>query len=211
MSTTDSFTVPAINQALLKIGISRTIADLTEQTEEAHVAGVIYETTLRSVLRHHPWPFATKYALLVLHSGTAETALNLDWQYAYTYPADCLFARRILGANHRRFDENPIEFRMGREGDVRVIYTQCAAPVNLEYTAIFDCPVELVDELFMDALTWKLASAIAPALIKGADGQESGLRALQMYRATMDIAATVSAREEQRDPPGDAEWINARA
>jgi len=206
----DSFTIPAINQALGKIGTSLSITALSDQTEEAHLAGVFYDTTLRQVLRRHSWPFATKYATLVLHSGTAATALNLDWQYAYVYPDDCIFARRIVGANKRTFDEDPLEFRMGREDDIRVIYTDCDDPV-LEYTAIFDCPVELVDQLFMDALTWRLAAQFAPALIKGVDGARAAQVANASYMQALEVASAVSASEAQRDPPGDAEWINARA
>ena len=83
--------------------------------------------------------------------------------------------------------------------------------MNLEYTAIFDCPVELIDELFMDALTWKLAAKFAPALIKGVDGIQAAAAANAAYLQAMDLAAAVGEREQQQDPPGDAEWIDARA
>src|SRR5690349_6032144 len=90
------------NQALLKAGISQTIADENENTQEAYTAGQFFDPVRREVLRAFPWGFATKYAdsaanrsdgAMVLFAGTADAPVVPGrWTYAYKYPTDCLLA-----------------------------------------------------------------------------------------------------------------------
>ena len=118
-----------INESLLKIGVSKTITVLGEQTREAITMERLYDKALRETLRHHPWAFATKYAdsadavgeteAMFLVAGGAGAPINGDWTFAYRYPDDCLFARRLVPASGsgRQFDRNPIPFRVGRLWD----------------------------------------------------------------------------------------------
>lgn len=241
----ETLAIRATNLALTKIGVSKTITSLSESTREAMTAQVLYPHEFKACLRQHPWPFATKYAnlLTVTDGGTSVAAVNGDWQYAYAYPADCLFARRIVEAGGsastdqfgvvtstrgsagpvgREFSEvpagpgirtSPVPFRMGRLGDARVIFCSATDDVTtptvcLEYTAIFDCPEELVDELFMAALSWRMAAALAPSLSR-LDGMAT--KAWAMYLHTIDTAAAVAEREMQQVANGEAAWIRDRA
>ena len=76
--------------------------------------------------------------------------------------------------------------------------------VELEYTAIFDCPTDLGDELFMDALSWRLASVLAPGQSKIAN---MATTAWAMYLHTLPTATSVDANEGQLEPDGEAEYI----
>ena len=210
LATTDqTLAVKVINLALLNIGVSKTITSLSDQSREGLTASLQYDHGLRHVLRQHPWPFATKYLDLTdTELGTIAVPINNDWTFAYTYPTDCVFARRIVPvATGRSFDDTPIPFRMGRESSARVIYTN-EEDAQLEYTAIFDCPEELVDELFVTALAWWLASALAPSLSRM---DKMPQQAWFMYLHTLDTAAAVASKEDQHEKPGEAEWIRARA
>ena len=101
-----SLAIQAVNLALVRIGVSKTIVTLQDQTREAFTALVVYDHEFRATLRSHPWPFATKYATLTVVAGSRTTHVNADWVYAYNYPTDCIFARRIAeSATGRTFNE----------------------------------------------------------------------------------------------------------
>ncbi len=209
-----SLAIQAVNLALVRIGVSKTVVTLQDQTREAFTAIQVYDHEFRATLRSFPWPFATRYLALGVITGSVTTPVNADWIYAYNYPDDCIFARRIVeSATARTFNENPVPFRVGREGIVLVVYTnddQSATPpvTCLEYTAIFDCPAHLGDELFISALAWRLAASFAPSLAR--DSKKAEI-AWAMFLHTIDTAAAIASKEGQQNKPGGAEWINARA
>jgi len=201
-----SLKVTAVNLALIRIGVSNTIAGLDEQSREAFTASAIIDHEFRAVLRQFPWAFATKYLDLTLVSGTVTVPVNADWQYSYTYPADCLLARRIVDGARRGHETDPIQFRVGREDNALIVYTD-EVDACLEYTAVFDCPEHLGDELFVDAFAWRLAAAMAPSLSRIKGMAET---AYQMFLLSIDTASAVSSREQQQAPQGEAEWIAGR-
>lgn len=212
-----------INQALLKIGVSQLIVSLDEASREAFTGNELYDPVLRETLRHFPWPFATKYAaatdLLVgymnLIAGT-ETAPavrradgSVEWQYMYRYPVDCVKARRIVPTSGRSFNRKQLEFRVGRQWDglkVPIVYSN-EPDAMLEYTAIVECAEDFFDSLFEDALSWRLASKLAPSLAR------NGLTSAdcwRMYLHTVDTAEAVASQEQQQHRDGEAEWIEGR-
>jgi hypothetical protein len=253
--------IDIINQALLKLGHSQTIASLGEASREAYTGNLLYDPALHETLRQFPWSFATKYLALTLRSGpawdtdapvlawsstetyavndvvslggtlyyaiaaslnqtppnstywstTAPENTNGDWLYAYYYPSDCLFGRRLVPEGlGRTFDPAPLPFRVGRTftgtTDVLLVYSN-QPEATLEYTALVECSQDFADALFEDALSWRLAGKMAPSLSR------NGLKTKEcwaMFLACIDTAAAVSSREHQPEPHGDAEWIRAR-
>lgn len=254
--------VELINVALLKIGVTKGITAVTEDTREAWTALQIYDHYLRLTLRSFPWPFATKYAVLTLTKGpvysdsdtlvqswsssatyevgdvvsvgdvpywcilahtnhtppnttywtddeTNDVALqaNGDWAYGYRWPTDCLFSRRFVRPGiGRAHDPNPPDFRVGRDKNGLVLYTN-DPDFELEYTTI-DCDNLYTDDLWLDAFTWNLASLFAPGLAKD---KEMTAYAYNRYVAAVKFAAVMSSRETQHPPDGEAEWIDARS
>src|SRR5688572_23486483 len=75
------------NLALLKIGVSKGILALDENSREAVSASLVYDHQLRATLRSFPWSFATKYAALALVQGPAwaDDALVQLWSATKTY------------------------------------------------------------------------------------------------------------------------------
>ncbi len=210
----NSLAVTAVNLALAKIGVSKTITTLADQSREARTASLIYDHEYEGALRSYPWAFATKYLNLTLHSGTSTVPAVGDFQYAYVYPSDCMFARRIVTTMKRQFDAAPIPFRVGRLSHTKVVFSDLddqsrlglsVASVCLEYTALFDCPTDLADQLFVAALSWRLAASLAPSLSKIAKMHD---RATQMYLITLRLAEAVDANEGQLERPGEAAYIN---
>lgn len=210
--------VQLFNLALLKIGQSKGITALGNESRAAWTGELIYDHTLRQVLRTFPWPFATRYADLAWVEGDGETAVNGDWLFSYRWPSDCLFARRIVpaGANGtgRQFSDTPVPFREGHDATGILIYcnenhaesAEDDPVVNLEYTAI-NCDGLWADDIFIDAFTWLLASKAAPSLSR--DDKLAG-RCFAMYQLTLEQAAAVATREGQQEKVGEAEWMRNR-
>lgn len=209
----DTLAVKVGNLALHHIGVSQTIVSLGERSREAMTISLQFDHHLRSCLREFSWPFATKYLELTSPIGTVAVPVNPDWIFAYAWPSDCIKVRRFVDAGTRRkFNRNPLTFRIGREGSARVIYTDVGAAVDppvacIEYTAIFDCPETESDELFIGALAWRVAASIAPAL---AQDDKMADKAWAMYLHTIALAESASANESEGDEPGEASWIAAR-
>lgn len=113
---------------------------------------------------------------------------NGDWLYAYRWPDDCLFARRLVSATFtgRTFSDTPIPFRIGRDKNGLLVYTNEAEAV-LEYTTL-DCDALFMDDLFVDSFTWRLASYLAPALSRD---DKMSIKAYGMYLQTLDRKSVV--------------------
>ena len=204
-----------LNLALARIGQGKQITDIrTDTSEEAYKGRLIYGMDVDRTLRDFPWPFATRYADLVLVGGTASTPVNKDWQYSYRAPASLVYARRLVGqaGEARAWATNPVQFRLGSDATGYLIYTNVPigtnTPVHLEYTVRVSCAAQVGDALFRDALAWKLAASLATVLARD---DKKAQQCELMYRDVLRAAKAVAANESQPDPTmGDAPWITGR-
>lgn len=161
--------IAIINLALMRIGSAVPVAVgiESETTNEARVALLMYARCRDYVLTQFDWACATKRAAL---AGQAASTVTL-WAYSYTYPSDCLKARRVLGATNARYE--PIPFQVLNTGSALVILTN-EASASLEYTVDMAAVPGLFDPIFESALGYYLASELAlglraaPEVAKGA-------------------------------------------
>jgi hypothetical protein len=207
--------------ALSHIGISEPLVDVvTDDTPQAELCRLHYEDSVNECLRDFPWDFATRYADLTYVAGSEEfgSGVNDDWSYSYRVPADCLFPRRLVRPEKRRdFDPDPPPFRQtGADTTGRLLLTNWRDPestddapeAQLEYTYRPGCAAGQGDALFRLALSWLLASKLAPSLSRN---KVTAADAWGMYLHTTNRAATVNARAQQQTPnTPDAEWIRGR-
>lgn len=230
--------VAVANLALVQLG-AKTITSLqTDQSREALTVRLVFEQQLRATLREFPWPWATRYdSALTLVEGTLEDPANADWTYAFRVPAEAIYARRlVLEGTGRGYEEAPFPFRRGGDAIGGIIYTNEEEPI-LEYTIRPDCAVMMADDLFREALSWRLAFTMAASLVqaepdkpeqhgRGPEGvtrdrlSASGKASLRkqaqatawaMYRDTLERAKVAAANEAQRDlDEPDAPWITGR-
>lgn len=233
--------VQVVNSALVRIG-AKTIANLTsEQSREAITAALVFEDTLRSVLRDHPWAFATRYLdPAVLVSGAASAPVNVDWTYAHRLPTDLVMLRRLaLEGTGRSFEEEPFEFRLSSDATGGLLFSNELEPL-IEYTARIQNILVFADPVFRDALAWRLAATMAPSLAEvnpynpeqhgrgpetpqdptrrdsiNAGKHARRLNAAQwawgMYYKTLPRARELDANEQKQEPNPDAEWIRDRS
>jgi hypothetical protein len=195
-----------LNIALSRIGVSKQVANVdTENSLVAQTARTIIDEDIRYVLRDFPWPWATAYATLALVAGSASENAVSDWRYSYRMPADCLFARRIVVPTLGRNNANPPPYRIGRDVQGKLIYTN-EEDAELEYTvAVTDA--EEFDPMFVSQLAWKLGSGLGPSLsrIKGVS-----VACMEMYEIDKTKAQSRALNEGQQEVPIEAEGIRAR-
>lgn len=194
------------NLALLRLGSSAMIADMSESSNEARVMTALWDVERDTVLSELPWPFATGYVALGLVAGTSSVAVNDDWQYSYRYPSGCLKVRRITDAAEARRPTTPPPFRVGRDGTGKLIYTDQADPVTVEYTVAITEPGEF-SAPFASMLAWRLAVMAAPALTRMAQAMNL---ANQFYQLERSAAMADALNEQQQEEQLDAESIRAR-
>ena len=197
--------VQICNKALSHLGIDKRIATLlpTERSKEALACKQFFTDVRDEVLRDFPWPFATKFLKLALHTEQPTT----EWAYSYTYPTDCMFFRRILGGNRNETRQGRIPNRIVTDGIAKRIYTDCK-DAEAEYTVkITDSNLFSPD--FVTAMSFLLASELAPMLTSG-DPFNLGEKAARFYLFHIKKAQANAANEEQPDELPDAEMILAR-
>ena len=77
--------VQIVNNALVRIG-ANSITALTENSEAARAANVIYEQVRDATIRDHVWNFAVKRVQLAQDTETPA----FEYSYQYALPSDCL-------------------------------------------------------------------------------------------------------------------------
>lgn len=191
------------NIALSRLGNSRTINSLQEQSKEAGLCDLHYDSALKEVLSDFDWNFATKRVALA-NTGNAPP----DWQFAYRYPTDCLRIIQIMLPGMRNPPERMrIQYQVGSDSDGtgRLIYTD-QPEAWLQYIGNVTDP-NMFDALFRSALAWKLASEIGMPLASAPNLVQN---ALTMYSQIIRSAGSHSMNESQEPVEPDSEFTSAR-
>lgn len=191
------------NIALMRIGSSRTINSLSEQSKQADICNVFYESARDAVLSDFDWNFASKRVVLA-DLGTPST----DWQFAYRYPTDCSRIIEIMTPGIRfPAPGMRITYEVGADSDGtgKIIYTN-QPEAQLLYVGKITDP-NMFDSLFSDALSWRLAAELAMPLSASGD---LGNKALQMYNAVILSAGARSMNESEEPPVPESELTIAR-
>lgn len=193
------------NLALGHLGISEEISLLSTDRSLAAAACRRFFTTARDISqRDFQYPFTTKFATLSL----VETQPNSEWLYAYRYPSDCLYFRRILSGDRNETPDARTPYRQSADSIGKLIFTDML-DAECEYTASVSNVLLWPDDLIL-ATSYLLASMIAPRVTRG-DGIKLGDRALQLYEMARSAAENNAEGEHQSDPAPEAESIRARA
>jgi hypothetical protein len=201
--------VDLCNLALFRIGVTTTIASLTERSKEAIVCNGVYAMVRDKTLEAVPWPFARKFADLQLTGDAPDR-----WAYRYQYPIDCLAVRAILPPvisglsqlEYRQWLQHyqvPYELVEGAEG-----LTICTdrEEANIEYTVQVTNPMRFSAK-FTSTLAWAVAAEIAIPLAKGIDYAKN---AAAMYEKELFETLAKMLNEEQRDDIPLSEFELAR-
>lgn len=217
--------VDICNLALALLGDSASVAsiDPAEPTMQAQNCARFYPIARNALLEFHPWSFATTRAALA-----ALTANWPMWQYCYEAPSDAISLLAILPPDAVDDYSQPIPFPGSRglfgsvgaeQGDyvpqpfdqetlpngVQVIYTNQESAV-LRYTRLITDTTQFTP-LFVDALSWWLASYLAGPILKGDAGRQAAAACRQQAMGMLGRATTSDANQRQVEPKQSVAWM----
>lgn len=187
------------NMALGFVG-TRMVASPDEPTPEAIQCSLFWDRARRSALRDYPYRFATRR--LRLPEKTLPDVFDGEWAHCYGIPDKALKVVRVHGGRARG-NKAPYSIEHGDEGEI--ILTDIPQ-------AMADCIVDVEDitrwdEIFVQALSRKLAALIAVPLLKNNSGKIKEL--VELYQASIPQAEGVDGSEAYDRRESDT-WLEAR-
>jgi hypothetical protein len=182
--------VGIINYALRILGADP-IAAPDEDTENARKVDNIYDITLKSMLRSHPWSFAKKETAL---SQVSETPVLDDYTYVYSLPSDYL-----------RLNKTSVEPDYSHKIKGRRIYSN-SSTLSIEY--IYFCTdTEQYDAEFVDAFAARLAAELCYAITKNKSLVEVKWAE---FKEKFNKAKNLNAQEITPDESQNDLWLQSR-
>ena len=179
--------VQIVNNALVKIG-ANAILTLTEDTEAARAANLVYDQIRDACIRDHVWNFAVNRVELAQNS----TAPAFGFSYQYNLPSDCL---RVL-----QMDDMSTLYKIegGKlltdDGTAKILYLARVEDVNL------------FDAMFIEAYSLRLAADIAYDITAS---QTVAGNAETKYAAKLQQARLIDAQESLS--ASEQTWLDARS
>ena len=200
------------NLALVRLGVSQPIADITENSTPARACNAVYEQCVRTMLRERPWQFASRQVALAL---VGENLMS-DWLFTYRYPADYIATNRVFpylvpsapvsivhAVEHTYMPDYP--FRIGSDAIGRLIHTDVDDAV-VEGT-VYIPDTSMYDPMFSSALAWFIAAEIAVSLTKNKDLYGN---AFTQYQTIVSEAFATGMNEQKPRASAEANMIAAR-
>ena len=193
------------NMALRHLGATKPIADIeTEASSEASACRVFYPLCIEESQRDFAFYFTTRIAALAL----VEEDPNDEWAYSYRYPSDCMMFKRILSGTRNDSRQSKVPYKLIQDDEGTLILTD-KEDAECEFSKLNDSPQGLPRDYIM-AVSFLLASYIAPSVTKGGDAAKLGELAGARYLASIEKARANSLNEQQDELPPQAEHIRAR-
>ncbi len=183
--------VEICNMALLRIS-AKEIQSLNERSKEAIYCNRFYDRIRLSVLRRHPWGFATKTTRL-----TPLASSDLDYDYAYVLPADYVRVNQLKIEG----SETPVPYTVRGKN----LYTDYENPILVYGRDVTD-PNDF-DPQFIDAFAYLLASELANPVASKPSLKKTEY---QMFQLTISSAAATDASESREEVPLGQDFVNAR-
>lgn len=200
-----------------------TINDLdTDTSVEAQNCRLRLPYIRQAVLRDAPWKWARKIAPLGLTSHTPKT-----WQYAYSYPNDCIKLRYVTGDWYFRDQDSAglaIRFREGLEildPDPRVPHEvgqfggdKVIMADEPEAYAVYTIDVtdpNKWDPHFILMITHYLASQIAVPIVGRELGRQYRDDEMQQYMLLKAQAQSLDGNENYRGRERESDFVSIRS
>ncbi len=177
------------NNALSKVGAQR-ILSIDDNTASGRACKDQYESIKRSMLRSHPWKFATKRVLL---NNTGVPPV-FEFSNTYSLPVDCLRVLTMEGGE---------SFPWQVEG--RNLLTD-SNEAYIKYTAEVD--EGIFDDNFAEALACALAMRICMPLTQSSTVLE---QIKDLYKTALREARSFSAQEATGDRVYADSWLRSRS
>lgn len=212
------------NLALSHLGDISNVTSINppEGSAQSVLCSRFYPIARDMLLEMHDWSFASKKINLAKKVNG-----NNQWLYAYAVPSDMMMARAIIDPNVANDYSTdvlmndsysvpvfagvyaPQEFSLELDSSgIKTIYTNTDNAV-LRYQARVDDPNQF-SALFINSLSWHLASMLAGPIIKGDQGQAEGKRCAQMMATFLLQAQNTDTNQRKIKPDHVVAWTTGR-
>ena len=194
--------VSICNLVLSNIGKDN-INALTDAGAEARACSQFYEHTRDALLQVYPWRFAGASVSMAQVANDQPG----QWGYAYQRPPECLKIRWVRPDYSADFQAmtRQDEISVPHEVDGQRIYCNLS-PAVLRYTVRLEDPT-LFSPLFVDALSWHLATRLAMPLTRD---PKVRAEAFQMARMMTGEAQMADANEDRETSDHVSEMVEVR-
>jgi hypothetical protein len=193
------------NMSLATIGVnSRIVGVDTEKSNEAIQCRLWFSQLRKLLLEVKHWPDFAGKTVDLQDLGTDSP----HWAFRYKYPADCVYAIRIVNPAMRTPGrDQKIPFKVMRTDDVYGKAIYCDMPnAQLEYNLDITDPT-LFSATFTHAFVMAIAAHVAMPLRVSPDIVSNAQKQFQGWLAE---AVQFSNRESQEDPEPQSEFVNVR-
>ncbi len=198
--------VDICNLALARLGDDATVASINppEGSAQAEHCARFYPIARDAMLDLHNWGFCTTRAALSLLAAAPVSG----WLYAYAPPSAAINILSVFqpGAADD-FDPQPFEIETLTDG-ASVIYTNVVSAV-CRYT-IHVTDTSRFQPLFVEALSWLLASHLAGPILKGDAGAKMAIQCYKAFEVKMAQATASDAAQRRVAPTHNVAWIAGR-
>ena len=197
--------VDICNLALARLGDNATVAsiDPPEGSAQAEHCARFYPVARDALLEMHDWKFATRRASLA--QLDTET---WNWAFAYAKPSNALKLLAVLPASASS-DDDTQEYEAETDSNGAPIILTDQEDASLRYIAhVMDTTV--FSPLFVDALSWLLASHLAGPVLKGDAGAAMAKTCLQSFLLALSNAKVSDANQRKVRPEHKPDWIAGR-
>jgi hypothetical protein len=181
------------NLALSHLGDSANISSTTERSAQAEHCVRFYPIARDSLLEMHNWSFATRRVQPALLAEDIDTA----WTYAYAAPTGIIKPIAVVTPGTTDTAESEPYVMETLSSGVIVIYTNVETAVLRYTTRVTD--TTKYTPLFVDALSWLLASYLAGPVIKGDSGVSAGRTCFQTFLGQYQRASGSDANTQKVD------------
>ncbi|NDD55214.1 hypothetical protein EBZ39_15350 [bacterium] len=215
--------VDICNLALSRLGDTATVSsiDPPEGSPQAQYCATFYPIARDTLLEMHQWTFCTRRT----------TPAQIDypysqWQYAYAAPSEMLDVIAVLDRNatddfayglvrdnqvigtvnagQSIYTPQPYSLESLEDGTI-VILTNQEDPI-IRYTARVTDTTKYT-AMFVNCLSWLLASHLAGPLIKGDVGSKASQACYQAFMLELQKAASSDANNQKRNTKQSVPWM----
>jgi hypothetical protein len=220
------------NLALGYLGDTATVAaiDPPDQSVQAQLCARFYPQARNALLEMGSWSFATQRASMALYATNPSTT----WLFAYAAPADMINAIAVIaqdaGDDYSQGFYPPLQFpypqgttqppglstyvpqpysqERSADDSTELIMTNVENAV-LRYTS-YATNTNQYSFLFVQALSYLLASMLAGPLIKGTEGAQMSAQMLAAFKAWEGQAEASDANQRKISITQSVPWIARR-
>ena len=205
--------VDICNLALARLADEANVQSISppDGSTQAALCAQFYPIARDTLLSMRQWTFATVRAPLALLVGDT---YHSPWAYAYALPNQCLAVLKILEmdapddvAMSGSVTGQP--YRVESLGDGQVVVLTNVADAAAVYTRRVEDTAKF-SPLFVDAMSWLLASYLAGAIIKGDAGRTASRATTEAFQQVLGTASMRDAAQQYVPARVSASWISAR-